>query len=381
MASKKNLPVPDTTTVRKTVTLLDVARAAGVSKTTASQALSGSGRVAAKTREVVEQAAHTLGFRVDPLAQLLSQGRAQTTIAIYSLDIDLSVRTRQLQLIQATLNDLGYSVPIYAYGYRGRFSLEHQMALVNALLVQRPRAVVCNTSGVQPTALRELARFAEDGGALVCYGYTTHVDKEVLKDVPHDRVIYAEESAFYTAARHLLELGHRDIGFFNAGQRLPGGSLLEASRRALDEFGAPLRSDWLFGNDGTRRYEEDGMRLGEEVLNLRRRPTAMHIVNDYAAAGFISVLTRAGVRVPEDISVIGSDDDAIAPCAAVPLTTVSYAVEEMSRHITDLVVSRAENRYNGPPRHTTVEAELVLRSSTAPPATTKKRGSLHPKGR
>lgn len=344
---------------RKSVTLADVAREAGVSKTTVSHALSGKGWVSSTTRETVLRLADEMSFQVDPLARLLSNGRSEKTIGFYTLDLDLSARTRQLQIIQAELSVRGYSVPIYAYGYNGRDELLNQMALMDNLLAQRPRAIVCNTSGVQKKIFKRLQQFADDGGILVCYGYIE------FAPIACDQVMHVENEAFGLAARHLTQLGHRDIGVFNVGQRKPTDRSLESVTEALREVGADVRDEWLFCNDGTRRYEEDGAGLGHEFLALKERPSAMVIANDYAATAFISTVARGGVRVPQDVSVVGFDDDAIAPYGVVPLTTVSAPVEKVAGHVVELLLSRLENGFSDEPRFITVRGEMITRESTA----------------
>ncbi|MBW3636636.1 MAG: LacI family transcriptional regulator [Armatimonadetes bacterium] len=346
---------------KKTVTLADVARVAGISKTTASHALSGKGWVSAATRETVVRVASEMGFEVDPLARLLSNGRSEKTIGFFTLDIDLSSRTRQMQIIQAQLNDMGYSVPIYAYGYRGRDALENQLELMNNLLAQRPRAIVCNTSGVRDEVLERLQKFVDEGGVAVCYGYSRSAP------VRCDQVIYAEGESHYLAARHLIELGHRDIGLFNVGYRKPAKPFLTEVQRALGEVGAQTREKWLFGNDGTRRYEEDGARLGDEFLALKSRPSAMIVANDYAAVAFMARVTRGGISIPENLSVVGHDDDAIAPFGVVALTTISSSIEAVTVSVIELLNSRLLRDYSGEPRLVTVRGELVVRDSTAAP--------------
>jgi LacI family transcriptional regulator len=342
---------------RKSVTLLDVARVAGVSKTTASHALNGKGWVAPTTRETVLRTAQEMGFVADPLAQRLSNGRCHNTIGYFTLDIDLSGRTRQMQIIQAALSDLGYSVPIYAYGYRGCDKVEDQKTLMQALVAQRPRAIVCNTSMVREEALADLRRFQDEGGVVVCYNYGKTVD------VPCDQVIYDEEDVTYLAARHLLELGHRDIGIFNVGERVPSGANLAGFSRALEEFGAPLHEEWLFRNEGVLRYEEEGELLAKQFLQMKKLPTGLCLANDYAAVAFISTLHRAGMNVPRDVSVVGDNNDPIAAHGMVPLTTVDYPLEEIARQVIDLLQSRLSGRYSGVPRHVSVRSELVLRDS------------------
>lgn len=344
--------------VRKAVTLADVARAVGTSKTTASHALSGKVGVSPVTRQAVLSAASEMGFEVDPLARLLSNGRNEKTVGFFTLDIDLSGRTRLLQIIQAALNDCGFSVPIYAYGYRGRDVVENQLELMGTLLAQRPRAILCNLSGVHQPVLDQLRLFVERGGIAVCYGYST--------DAPDfcDAVIYEENTSFSMAAQHLMSLGHRDIGLFNVGQRKPEGGQLEQFARVLRENNCSLRNEWLFENTGTQRYEEDGEALAKTYLKLRNRPSAMVIANDYAAVAFMATLAAAGVRTPQDVSVVGHDNDAISKHGVVPLTTISYGFEIMAKHVVDLITSRLEGKYSGTTRRIDIQGELIVRGST-----------------
>lgn len=343
---------------RKNITLADVAKAAGVSKTTASHALSGKGYVAASTRKMVVRVAQEMGFSVDPLAQILSNGRSEKTVGFFTLDLDLSSRTRQLQIIQAELNERGYEVPIHAYGYSGAAKVENQLALLNNLLAQRPRALVCNLSGVLSPVIERLRRYVDEGGIAVCYGY------DEFAPIGCDQVMHDEPESWMVAARHLTGLGHRNIGAFNVGQRRLEGANLEAFARALSEVGAKINADWLFENDGTLRYEEDGARVGHEFLALRSRPTAMIVANDYAAAAFAATVVRGGVSIPGQLSLIGHDDDAIAPYAVVPLTTTAIAVEELAHRVVQLLLERIEDG-GASPRRVRLPSRLVVRQSTA----------------
>jgi DNA-binding LacI/PurR family transcriptional regulator len=346
---------------KRTATLADVAREAGVSKTTASHALSGKGWVSAKSREAVLAAAAQLGFEADLLAQRLSIGRCPKTIGFFTLDIDLSGRTRQLQIIQAELNDRGFSVPIHAYGYRGCHLEQNQMDVMNTMLSQRPCAVVCSTAGVLPQVLARLERFQEDGGIVVCYGYGDAAPIEC------DQVLFDEEHSTYIAARHLLELGHRDIGLFNVGQRRPETETLAGFEQAMQEFGARLREEWLFPNEGVLRYEEEGALLAERFLEMKERPSAMCVANDYAATAFVSTLVRNGVRVPQEVSVVGDDNDPIAPHGVVPLTTVSRQAEPVAAQVIAMLEERLQGTFAGPPRRAVIRGELIERQSTMQP--------------
>lgn len=342
----------------KNITLADVARAAGVSKTTASHSLSGKGTVAASTRELVGRVANEMGFSVDPLAQILSNGICEKTIGFYTLDLDLSGRTRQLQIIQAGLNDRGYKVPIHAYGYRGAGEVVNQMALLSNLLAQRPRALVCNLSDVTSPVVERLRRYVDEGGIAVCYGYHEFAPIEC------DQIMHDEPGSWAVAARHLTDLGHRKIGAFSVGQRRLNGANLQAVAHELNKVDAKVSEQWLFTNDGTERYEEDGARVGREFLALKNRPTAMIVANDYAAAAFAATVTRGGVAIPDELSLVGNDDDAIAPYAVVPLTTTAIAIEELAHRVIQFLMERIEDEFRGSPRRLRLPSLLVVREST-----------------
>ena len=358
------MPVPisevSTALPRKSATMQDVARAVGVSPMTVSYALSGKRKISEETKTAILAAARELHFEPNTVAQRLRKGRCDKTIGFFSLDVDLSSRTRQSQIIQAQLNDLGFSVPVYAYGYKGREVLENQLELINTLISGRPRAIVFNTSGVQQPVFERLQDFVDEGGVAVCYGYTH------AAPVGCDQVVYAEAETFYLATRHLLQRGHRDVGFFNVGHRVPGGDMMREAARALAEFGLTAREDWLFPNDGTLTYEEDGELLAQRFLTLKQRPTAMVMANDYAAVAFMATLAQGGVRVPADVSVVGHNNDSIAPFGIVPLTTISNPIQEIAARVVELLTARLDENNSQAPRQQFVRGQLIERASVAP---------------
>lgn len=325
---------------------------------TVSYALSGKRKISDETRAAILVAARELNFEPNMMAQRLRSGRCEKTIGFFSLDVDLSSRTRQLQLIQERLHDLGFSVPVYAYGYRGREILHNQLELINTLISQRPRAIVFNASGVLEPVFEKLQQFVDEGGVAVGYAYSH------AAPVTCDQVVYAEAETFYDATRHLLLYGHRDIGFFNVGKRKPGGEMMRHAAHALAEFELQPRQEWLFENDGTRSYEEDGALLAQRFLSLQQRPTAMVVANDYAAVAFMATLVQNGVRVPDEISVVGHNNDSIAPFGVVPLSTMSNPIDEICVRVIELLQDRIAGS-EAAPQQIIVRGELIKRKSVA----------------
>jgi LacI family transcriptional regulator, purine nucleotide synthesis repressor len=267
--------------------------------------------------------------------------------------------------MQSQLHTLGYSAPLYSYGYGGRWEIDNQLPLLRSLLASRPRAVICNLSGVMPELMEHLEEYRAGGGILVCYGY------DEIAPIACDQVVFDVEHGFYLAARHLFQMGHRQLGAFDVGQRVFGGKALNGIMRAASESGADVRNEWLFGNTGEFRYEEEGILLAQKYLALKEKPSAMCIANDYAAVGFMCEVWKTGLRIPDDLSVVGHDDDAIAPCGIVPLTTVNYAVDAMAQHVIRFLRRRIEEEYQGPAECLTIRGTIVKRGSVTPPKTEK----------
>jgi len=342
-------------TNRGAVTIRDVAQAVGVAKSTASYALSGSGRVSPETREAVLAAARRLGFEANLQAQQLSQGRSSRTVGIYMIDLSPGAGMLKVLRIQKLLAQAGYEAPLYLHGSISWGDELGHAELMRSLRRQKPLAIVCAAANLDLLALAELERYQDEGGTVVCYDVPVNLDS--------DRVIFDREDNTYRATRHLVELGHRNIGFFVGGPDMPRDKGRFAGfARALAEAGATPNEAWIW-NQGL--YEEAGARMAESFLSLRHRPTAMCIVNDAVAATFVAQVRGAGVKVPEDLSVVGHDDLDIAKYT-VPLTTAQHPIDAISQGVVDLLTSRLDGDYHGPAREINLTGDLILRSSTAP---------------
>ena len=342
---------------QKSSTINDVALMAGVSKATAAQVCRGTGRISAATREMVLEVARQLSYNPNPHAQRLAHGRCANMIGVYSLNLDIGPGTAKIKAIQRRLTERGFDVPVHSYGSYGGGEVVNEVALMRALCAQRPAAIICSTFGINPEVVNELADFERKGGIVVCY--------DTEKEVPFDNVIYGIGNAIFQATRHLLELGHRKVGFCLHGAARPDIANFSSFSAALEEFGVAVNPAWLFHG---ALYEEAGMLYARQFLALPERPTAIHIANDVAASAFINEVQRAGVRVPDDLSVVGLNDSLAAQCAAVPLTTVSQPLDEIVEHVVELLDDRLQQRYSGPARRVWIQGHLAKRQSTAPPA-------------
>jgi DNA-binding LacI/PurR family transcriptional regulator len=352
----------------KKQTIEDVAREMGISIATVSRAFTGNGRISPLTREAVLETARRMGFQANPAAQRLATGRTDRLVPLFSLYLDLGSGTMKLQALQR-----GYDAPLHAYGNFDPYHPVAQTSLVENLTRHRPPAIICHASGFEQGTLNELRRYQNEGGIVITY------DQPV--DLDCDKVLYDWKDYYVKALRHLKELGHRDIGWYHPGPigtvaqlddtcralDEPAGSdsWLPHFRDAMNECGLSLQPEWLWSGYGN---EPGGAQLAERVLRLQKRPTALCIVNDRAAAGFIGAAWRAGLRVPQEVSVVGHDDLEMAAWFPIPITTVSSNIGTIAEQVVELTTSRIEGRYQGPPREVVVSGQLLHRDTTAPPA-------------
>ncbi|MBW3637737.1 MAG: LacI family transcriptional regulator [Armatimonadetes bacterium] len=347
------------TRTQRGVTLQDVARAVQLSESTVSLVMSGKGRVAPQTRERVRQVARELSFQPNPAGQQLAIGHRNETVGLFALNLDLGVVTQKLQILQNLLGKKGFSTPIYVCGQPEYGGVVDQAELIRNLRLLRPRAIVCNDAGLEQPALDELQRFMDEGGTIVCY------DTAIALDC--DQVVFDREHNTYLATRHLLELGHRRIGFHLGvvGRAYPNARFA-GFQRALNEYNAPLLSQWL-DLPQAEAYESAGVRLAQQFLAEKERPTAMCIVNDYASVGFMAHLQRSGLKIPQDVSIVSHDDLPVAALGShVTLTSASHPVETIANQVARLVGERLDGEYRGASRTVEVRGELSVRESSAP---------------
>lgn len=336
------------------VTIRDVALAAGVSKSAVSAAFTGNGRLSDETKAVILQMASQMGFEPNLNAQRLQSKGLSNLVGLFTLDLDLSVGTRKIKKIRNLLARQGINMQIHSCGYQ----TEAAPREVRILCQQRPRAIICNTTDLPGEVFNELRFFQDNGGFVICYDRPTPLDC--------DSVIFDRANNTYQAARHLLELGHRRIGFFQVGRNQQSSLRFRGFCAALSEFGVSPRQDWLFESQGIDEFEHDGAKMAAHFLAMANRPSAVCIVNDFAALAFIAEVERAGLRVPQDVSVVGHDDRPIAQYCNVPLTTVSQPIDVIAEKVVELLFYRLKCDALTPFRQEIVRGELAVRSSSSP---------------
>jgi LacI family transcriptional regulator len=166
------------------------------------------------------------------------------------------------------------------------------------------------------------------------------------------------------AARHLLERGHRRIGLVQLGDpdHTPVQARVLGFRQTLATAGVQVREEWDLQVPGA--LIEHGVEAADRLLLLPERPTALFVTSDRKALGVIHRLLTRGVRVPEDVAVVGYDDVPYAACAQVPLTTVAVPKRPVGEMSAEILFDRIEGAVPAELRQILLPPELVVRASS-----------------
>ena len=332
----------------------DVARLAGVSAATVSRALRGVRGVAEGTRTRVLAAAAELGYAISPAASSLATGRTGT-IGVIVPYVDRWYFSRIISGVERVLREAGISLLLYNLGDdagRARFFADFPLRRrVDAVLV---------LSLPLSEAERELLLSLD--APLVTIG---------TEEPGADSVGIDDHGAAVTAMRHLVQLGHREIGFIGESAPVPLGFTTPLRRLAAyrEVYHAVCRED---GREPEAGFETGGgftVTGGEQamgtLLGLPRRPSAVFAASDEMAFGALRALRRAGLRVPDDVSVLGFDDHDLA--GLLELSAVAQPVAELGAHAGRLLLARlSDGKILTTPA--IFRTRLVLRGSTAPPS-------------
>ena len=329
--------------VRKPVSIKDIARAAGVSPSTVSRALSNHPRISEETAARIRRLAKELGYTPSlPARSLLTHHTATIGLVItYASDPFLG---RLVHGVEDAARGNGYSV----YLISSHRDTDREQDILHSLHERRVTGIIVTGSRIDAGYLQLSERFPVPVVLINCPDYPFSVSTDNLRGA-------------YQAAEHLVDLGHRRIAYVaNPHSRGTDLDRLAGYKMALADHGIPT-DEWLtVEGDGTL---QGGVLAVQQLLALSQPPTAIFCFNDMTAMGVIHALSRAKRKVPPDCSVIGFDDLELAAFYCPPLTTVrqpTYRLGQRAmRILQELIQGRREVQTEVLP------AELVVRETTA----------------
>lgn len=335
---------------RARLTITDIARLAAVSKKTVSRVINQAPYVNKKTRARVEAIIAEHGYQPDPQARGLAFRRSFLVGMIHDNPNSQYIENVHLGILDA-LAGSGYELVIRPCDRRSPTFLEDMRAFVERL---RLFGVVLTPSVSEDDRLAKLLESANCPYVRIA---CADLDKPGRLVLTHDRHGAA------AAARRLAQLGHRRIAYIS------GPPLFRSSHERREGFIAGLAE---YGLDlapeltvpGAYTYES-GLARGRELLARPDRPTAIFAGNDEMASGVYGAAHELGIRIPDDLSLIGFDDAPIATRMWPAMTSVRLPVREMGKAATEKLFAKAKDAAKEPPSEFT--PALIERQSTAPP--------------
>lgn len=330
---------------RRRVTMEDVAREAGVSRSLVSLVLRESPKVSDVRRARVLAAAERLGYRPNAMARGLASRRTRT-LGVLLNELHNPFYAEIMDGVEEAADELGYRLLASTGGSRPRgearaidMLLEHR---VDGLVLVGPRlqtAAIGATAGQLPVVV--VARQVRHRGV--------------------DWIANDERAGASLVIDHLTALGHRRIAHVDGGQGAGAGARRRAYELAMRDAGLAAEIRVVAGE-----YTDlAGVRAAECLLESGALPTAIFAVNDILATGVIARLEEAGLGVPEDVSVVGYDNTFLAGLRHVSLTTIDQPRPAMGREAVRALVGRVERGCTRPLRVHTMPS-LVVRGTTGP---------------
>lgn len=338
---------------QKTSTLQDVARVAGVSTATVSRTLSNPNMVTESTRKRVAAAVKKSGYRVNRAARNLRTQRAQSVLVLLP-DLANPFFSTILEGISLNLSRHGYSMLI-ASTRQVHESGDH---LIDYLDDARADGMIILDGSLAPDVVASLRNAPDSKPVLFACEW---VDDDAFPSVRSEN-----RRGTAAAVRYLHEIGHRRIAHVTG----PDGNVLARARQEafvaeVTQLELALDPGWIISGDFSLG---SGCRAAQSWIDLADRPTAVFCASDMLAFGFISELSRHGVQVPRDVSVMGFDDIDLAAQFIPPLTTVRQDRRLIGETSATMLLERLNAQGAEGAEHASVlPVQLIVRESTAPP--------------
>lgn len=337
-------------TKAKEVTIYDIAGKLNLSAATVSRALNGHASVSTATKTRIFQMAEEMGYRSNKFASNLRRQRSNT-IGVIVPRLNSYFMSMALSGMEKVANDAGY----------------------NMLISQSLESVnkeISNTRTMFDSRV---------DGLLVSLAYDTqdvsHFDAFFRRKIPiifFDRVVEHEQStcvvidnykAGYEATSHLIEQGCKKIIHLTGSLlRNVYADRLRGYKQALSDHNIPFQEDWVMITDLS---EESGVELAEKIVKMKSRPDGIFAANDTCAASCLQTLKQANIDIPNEIAVVGFNNDPVSRMIEPNLTTINYPAKEIGKVAVTNLISHLDGTSDIHSTNTIIlRSELIVRESS-----------------
>ncbi|PTY78978.1 LacI family transcriptional regulator [Heyndrickxia sporothermodurans] len=330
-------------------TIADVAKLAGLSRATVSRVINNHPYVSDEKKKLVKEAMEALHYYPNSTAQKLRSQKTET-IAVLVPILTNPFFAYLLEGIDTVANERGYHLLVC----QTRYSQEKEIYFLNLLKTKQVDGIILTSI---ENDWNKIEDFSEFGPIVLCNEFDERAN---VPTVRLDQVYGG-----YIGTRHLIEKGHTKIAYCK-GKYGKHFSKLTMERElgykmALAEYDIPIREDFIFREVTDI---EGGKITLRKMLSLKDRPTAIFTGSDMVAAGVITEAKASGLRIPEDIAVIGFDDQPIAEMIEPKITTIKQPILEIGQKASKLMMDIIEKKDGQDEFDSLLSLQLIVRAST-----------------
>jgi LacI family transcriptional regulator len=328
----------------------DVAKKAGVSQSTVSRVLNNYPHIKETTRRKVMQAIEELNFTRDEIARSLAEKKTRT-IGLIIGDITNPFYAESSKIIMKKANEQAYDIIISYTDYQDT-NLEKA---IQTMIGKRVDGILIATSERTNKKIPELHRS----------GFPTILYNAFIDDQEHSNfVVVNNEKGAYMAMEHLIRLGHKDIAYISGPQYfLNLCNRHTGYKKALGKYNIPYDKSIVYQKN---LNFSDIIAFVEKLIVRENRPTGIFAASDQIALTVMDTVLKSGLKIPEDISVIGFDDIALSSNHLINLSTVSQNMEEMATLALKNLLMMIENQDDEQRLQIIIDPELKIRNTTGP---------------
>ncbi|MBI1938342.1 MAG: LacI family DNA-binding transcriptional regulator [Ignavibacteriales bacterium] len=331
-------------------TLHDIAKKLKVSTSTVSRALSNHPDISKETKEKVKALAEKLNYTPNPIAQSLKKNKT-STIGVLVPEIKHDFFSSAISGIEEAAYHSGYTIIVC----QSNESYEREVINTNALMNHRVAGMIVSISQ-QTTTGEHFKKLIDRNIPLVFFD-------RVCEDVDANKVIIDDEKSAYIAVQHLIEKGYKKIAHFAGPKDLSiCKKRLRGYKEALLENNLPFREEYVLHGG---MHETDGYNSMDTLLKKNIVPDAVFCVNDPVAIGAYQRIKEAGLKIPDDIGIVGFSNNKITTLVEPQITTVNQPSFEMGKKSAEILIEMIDNPDKiKEPQTIIVETNLIVRNST-----------------
>jgi LacI family transcriptional regulator len=336
--------------MNKKFTIKDIARMANVSHTTVSRALNNKSRIKNETKEKILAIARELNYQPNFIARSLVIKKTKT-LGLVITNIANPFYTELAQGIETTVRGLGYNI-IFCSTHSDLLAEKHYIDMLRSKGVD---GIIFTSAHMGDPNIIGLA---EEGFPIILVNRRTYhpMVREKVDYVGVDNILGG-----FLAVEHLIKLGHNRIGIIGgSSESSVGFERLEGGKKALATYGLEMKGDYFLEGDFLKG---SGYQGGMRFLKMSEPPTGIFAANDYMALGTYQAIVEEGIKVPEEIALIGFNDIEFTSMKGIELTTIGQKKYEMGTLAVKTLVERIEGGKGGPPKEIILEPELIVRKT------------------